>query len=203
MATTVLLPNLMFGCSGTIVRLTIAVAHNYDSGQLEQSAPKIQIWKETESLYKSGPEIPISNSSCVDMTLNEGILQCTLNEAARVSVQPGDILGVEIPPIAADHNGYEILFNASSESTAHIFQQRQPSSTVNLTQNGNSRAGRKAAVLVISSIVIFILILLAVITILVVVIVFQRRQWKKQKQALNNIIDSTSSNLANDGELSL
>ena len=135
MTTTVLLPNLMFGCSGTIVRLTIAVAHNYSSEQREQSAPKIQIWKETQNLYKSGPEIPISNSSCVDMTLNEGILQCTLSEAARISVQPGDVLGVEIPPIAAaDHNGYEILFNASSESTAHIFRQRQPSSTLKLSE---------------------------------------------------------------------
>ena len=135
MATTVLLPNLTFGCNGTIVRLTIAVAHNYyDSKQQKQLAPKIQIWKETQNLYKSGPEIPVSNSSCVDMTLIEGILQCTLSEAARVSVQPGDILGVEIPPIAADHNGYEILFNASSESTAHIFRQNQPSSTVILAE---------------------------------------------------------------------
>ena len=134
MTTTVLLPNLTFGCNGNIVRFTIAVAYNYSLEQLEQSAPKIRIWKETQNLYKSGPEIPISNSSCVDMTLNEGILQCTLSEAARVSVQPGDILGVEIPPIAADHNGYEILFNASSESTAYIFRQNQPSSTVNLSE---------------------------------------------------------------------
>ena len=117
------------------MRLTIAVAQNYSSEQQEQLAPKIQIWKETESLYKLGPEISISNSSCVDLTLNEGILQCTLSEAARVSVQPGDILGVEIPPsTATDHNGYEILFNASSESTTHIFRQRQPCSTVNLSE---------------------------------------------------------------------
>ena len=51
---------------------------------------------------------------------------------------------------------------------------------------------------VISSIVAFIL--LAIITILVVVIVLQQRRWKKQKEALNNIIDSTS---AYNGELSL
>ena len=133
----ILLPNLTFGCNGTIVRFTIAMAHKYNLEQLEQSAPKIQIWKETQNLYKSGPEIPISNSSCVDMTLNEGILQCTLSEVARVSVQPGDILGVEIPPIAADHNGYEILFNASSESTAYIFRQRQPSSTLILSEADN------------------------------------------------------------------
>ena len=136
MATTVLLPNLTFGCNGTIVRLTIAVAYNYSLEQPEQSAPKIQIWKATQNLYKSGPEILVSNSSCVesDMTLNEGILQCTLSEAARVSVQPGDILGVEIPPPAADYNGCEILFNTSSESTAHIFRQNQPSSILNLSE---------------------------------------------------------------------
>ena len=76
-----------------------------------------------------------------------------------------------------------------------------PSTDSTTTQNDNSRAGRKEAV--ISSIVICILILLAVITILVVVIVLQQRRWKKQKQALNNIIDSTYSNSAHNGELSL
>jgi hypothetical protein len=135
--TTVLLPNLTFGCNGTIVRLTIAVADNYSSEECGQSASKIQIWKENQSLYKSGPEILISNSSCVDLTLNEGILQCTLSEAARVSVQPGDILGLEIPPAAAGHNDYEILFKASNEPTAHIFLQDQPSSTVNLSEANN------------------------------------------------------------------
>ena len=112
------------------------MAHNYESGQPEQSAPKVQIWKETQNLYKSvsESEILVSNSSCVDMTLIEGILQCTLSEAARASVQQGDILGVKIPPIAADHNGYQILFNTSSKSTAHIFRQHQPSLTVNLSE---------------------------------------------------------------------
>jgi hypothetical protein len=127
-----LFPNLIFGCSGTIVRLTIAVADNYISEERGESAPKIQIWKENQSLYKSGPEILISNSSCVDLTLNEGILQCTLSEAARVSVQPGDILGLEIPPITVGHNGYKILFKASNEPTAHIFLHHQDEpSTVN------------------------------------------------------------------------
>jgi hypothetical protein len=47
----------------------------------------------------------------------------------------------------------------------------------------------------------FVLILLAVITILVIVIVVQRKRWKKQKQAFNNIVDNTYSNLAHNGEL--
>jgi hypothetical protein len=131
-ATTVLFPNLTFGCNGTIVRLTIAVADNYSLEEWGQSAPKIQIWKENQSIYKSGPEILISNSSCVDLTLNERILQCTLSEAARISVQPGDILGLEIPPITIGHNGYKILFKASNEPTAHIFLHHQDEpSTVN------------------------------------------------------------------------
>lgn len=136
MTTTLLFPHLTFGCNGTIVRLTVAVAADSNS-ERGQSAPKIQIWKENGSLYqKLGPEILILNSSCEDLMLNEGKFQCTLSESARVSVQPGDILGIEIPPV---DNGYKILFiNASSHKTnTRIFLQRLPSSTLNLSEADN------------------------------------------------------------------
>ena len=74
-----------------------------------------------------------------------------------------------------------------------------PSGMCNLPIN-STNIHQKA--LVISSIVVFIILLLTIITILVVIIVFQQRRWKKQKQALNNIINSTYSNSAYNGELS-
>ena len=126
--TTYLFPSLTFGCNGTIVRLTVTVT---DSNGLQ--GPKVQIWREKKGLhYKLSPEILISDLSCEDLRLSEGRFQCTLNEAARVSVQPGDILGLNIPP-DENRDGYGILFTTSTESNAYIFQ-HQLSSTVNLTE---------------------------------------------------------------------
>ena len=131
-----LFPNLTFGCYGTIVRLTVAVAGN-NSGQ---TAPKFQIWRKNEShsgiYYKPGPDIIISDSSCeAGGSMLKG---CTLCEEARISVQPGDILGLMLPPISDD--GYRILFNANGEYETYIFQlQCQLSSTqsVNLSEADN------------------------------------------------------------------
>ena len=129
--TTQLFPNLRFGCNGTIVRLTVAVGVNNG-----QQSPKVQIWRENvihsdRLYYKPGPDILISNSACEDFTLSEGIFQCTLSESARVSVQPGDILGLEIPPTNDDD--YKVLFTTSGGSETNVFQ-RQLSSTVNLSE---------------------------------------------------------------------
>ena len=130
-ATAYLFPNLTFGCTGTIVRLTVAV-----SGNNGLQGSKVQIWREKKGLYyKLCPEILISDSSCEDLRLSGEItilFQCTLSEEARVSVQPGDILGLEIPP-ADNRDGYGILFTTGSESNAYTFQ-HQLSSTVNLTE---------------------------------------------------------------------
>ena len=100
-----------------------------------QQGPKIQIWRENDTssglYYKPGPDILISNSSCEDFTLSEGICRCTLSESARVSVQPGDILGLEIPPTNDDD--YEVLFTTNNGSETYVFQ-RQLSSTVNFSE---------------------------------------------------------------------
>ena len=135
--TTYLFPSLTFGCYGTIVRLTIAVAGN-SSGQ---TAQKFQIWRKNKThsdlYYKPSPDILILNSSCEadDSPLKGKVFQCILHEESRVSVQPGDILGLELRP-TSDHDGYEILFSASSESVTYIFQDPL-SSTVNTSEADN------------------------------------------------------------------
>ena len=140
--TTNLFPNLTFGCYGTIVRLTVAVAGNNYS---EYSALKFQIWRKNEThsgvYYKPGRDIPISNSSCEtdNYSLKGNNFQCTLHEKARVSVQPGDILGLEIPP-TGNQNDYEILFDESQASVNYIFQSPL-SSIVNISE-ANSTVNR-------------------------------------------------------------
>ena len=120
-----LIPGLKFGCSGTIVRLTVAVA--VSGGQQD---PGVQIWREnithSGTYYKSSCDIPImrANPPCdrrrfTRTSKTVQIFECTLNEEARVSVQRGDILGLTLPPTT--NTSLEILFT-SGGPTNHVFQ---------------------------------------------------------------------------------
>ena len=132
--TTHLFPNLTFGCTGTIVSLTVAMA---DGNGKQGYGTKIQIWRENEThsglYYKIGTDIAISDSLCKN-TFDKGTFQCALNETTRVLVQPGDFLGLEIPPTNDDD--YEIIFEKNDGSEAYIFQ-CQLSSTINLSEADN------------------------------------------------------------------
>jgi hypothetical protein len=94
-----LFPNMKFGCFGTVVQVTAAVVD--DRGQ---ESPRIQFWRENDTqsgLYHkiSTSDILVrkSNPPCYRNSLNNGIFQCTLREDLRISVQPGEFLGLEIP----------------------------------------------------------------------------------------------------------
>jgi hypothetical protein len=83
-----------------------------------QQSPKIQIWRPNDTqlqniYYKTGREIPIVNIGSSEVCLrrernNGGVFRCTLNDAYQVSVQPGDILGLELPPEIDDD--FDIIF---------------------------------------------------------------------------------------------
>ena len=128
-----LIPDLKFGCSGSIVRVTAAVA--FRRGRQD---PKIQIWRENKTYsgtyYKSGSDIPIvrSNPPCdrLRYTSASGIFECTLSEETRVLVQPGDILGLTLPP-TTDTN-LEIQF--TSGGPINYVYQHNLSSTVELVE---------------------------------------------------------------------
>ena len=130
-----LIPGLKFGCSGTIVRLTVAVA--ISNGQ---QGPRVQLWREnmthSGTYHKSGSDILIvrMNHPCDRWPLTTSgtvrIFDCALSEEARVSVQPGDILGLALPP-TTDTN-LKILFT-SGGPTNHVFQRQLPS-TIDLAE---------------------------------------------------------------------
>ena len=97
--------------------------------------PKIQIWREngTQSglYHKISPsDIQIRNANfpCYQRSLNNRIFQCTLTEDLRISVQPGDFLGLAIPPINDDD--FEIYFKAGGPT--NLVFQGQLVSTVDL-----------------------------------------------------------------------
>ena len=132
--TTRLFLDLKFGCFGTIVGVTAAVV---DYGRSQD--PKIQVWRENKTqpgLYrKISLDIPLNRSNpgppCNRNSYNtsNGMFQCIFNEDHRISVQPGDFLGLEIPPI--NNDDLEIYFKAGGPT--NLVFQRQLNSTVNLS----------------------------------------------------------------------
>ena len=129
---------MKFGCAGTIVGFTAAV--NDDD---RSKSPKIQIWRENETqpglyhkLRPSDVQIRNTNLECYQRNLNNRIFQCTLTEDFHISVQPGDFLGLEIPPINSDD--FEVYFKAGGPT--NLVFQGQLGSTVNLSTEPRAHA---------------------------------------------------------------
>ena len=130
-----LLFSMSFTCLGTIVGWTVA-------GRMGEGTqyPKLQVWRGNSSqcddcYYKPGQDIPvdIEGSACDIITQTCGqIFQYRLTAANQVPVQPGDILGVELPPL--DDNGFELLFTSVPNTQDHFIFRYQLSSTVQVTR---------------------------------------------------------------------
>ena len=111
-----------FSCNATIVSWTI-------TGSLRQTrflVPKIQIWRENGSLsdvyHKVNPAIVMNRGACFAGQLTRLFTQvflCILNDTARVSVQPGDIVGLELPP--TNDSNFDIHFT-NEGPVNYIFQ---------------------------------------------------------------------------------
>lgn len=122
-----LIPELKFTCEGTITQFVVG-------GTLQPGSqdPMIQVWRESTTMcgtfVKPVPDIPINSSVCDGgaSTISEGKYRCTLKEAFRVPVQPGDILGLEIPPTSEDD--FELHFT-SGGPTNYVFQNQPSTST--------------------------------------------------------------------------
>ena len=131
--TTRLFPELKFGCSGKIVRFSVDVVNRRG-----QQSPKIQIWRPNatqlqNTYYKTGLDVPIVDSGevCLHHERNNGgIFRCTLNDAYRVSVRPGDILGLELPPEI--DNDFDIIF--TDQRTENYVFEGNLASPANLTE---------------------------------------------------------------------
>ena len=134
---TVLIPDMNFTCNQTIVAFTVAAANT----QGDQD-PMIQVWRENSSqphnYYKIGYPIPvkISTAVCADGlpridASNRRLYWCILNKEFQISVEPGDILGIEIPPTEDDD--VDIWFTRGGPPN-YVFDGRL-NSTVDLSEN--------------------------------------------------------------------
>ena len=133
-----LIPEMNFTCNGVIVGYTAALRES--EWNTEQN-PIIQVWRKNSShpgsyLKTSSQGIAISDGAlCVDGLLNEvssEVFHCNLNKTmSQVSVQPGDILGLELPE--GTHDGILAFANVSRGPTNCIFTSQGLSSPTTLS----------------------------------------------------------------------
>ena len=92
----------------------------------------IQIWRESPSqcgtYFKPVADIPVRGNVCDGgaTIISSGVYHCTLKNAFRVPVQPGDILGLELPPTNSDD--YQIHFTSGGPIN-YVFQEQLLSDT--------------------------------------------------------------------------
>ena len=135
---TILIPDMNFTCNGTLAGFTLVGINRRDDGAQD---PKVQIWRENFSepgfYYRIGAEIAVNiseNGACADglPMIPHRTYFCVLTKQFQVLIQPGDILGLELPP--AHDNDFDILFTRGGGPMNYIFHQRI-NSTVQLSEN--------------------------------------------------------------------
>ena len=103
-----------------------------DQRKGEEQDPKIQIWRENDYLLgtyrRTGPSIPIHLPGDISKEVcDDGVIKlekvsrtywCILSEVFKITIQPGDILGLELPSPSDDD--FELFFT-SGGPTNHVF----------------------------------------------------------------------------------
>lgn len=132
-----LLFSMNFTCHGTIVGWTV-------TGERVQSGnqyPELQVWRANSSqgsnyYYKPGQDIPVNpeGSACEIVTKTCGqIFQCRLRADYQVSVQPGDILGVELPNVTI--SGFHLYFISIPGTQDHYIYRQQLQSSIDISSH--------------------------------------------------------------------
>ena len=129
---TVLIPEMMFTCNGTVTGFIVA-----GSQVRGEQDPIIQIWREDLShsnqgvYYNTVAGIAINETVCENgLVVQEGeeasraVFHCDLTRSFQVTVQAGDILGLEIPPQADDD--FFVLFTSSTKAPMNFVFDSQP-----------------------------------------------------------------------------
>ena len=118
---------MKFVCNGTINGYTVAMRRKGG-----QQHPRIQIWRRNEThdpigvYHKVGSGIPIDESfMCIagPTEVVDDVFDCDLLEGSHISVQPGDILGLELPP-ANNDSGVISFANVTKGPTNYVFEQQ-------------------------------------------------------------------------------
>ena len=131
---------MKFVCNGTINGYTVAMRRKGG-----QQHPRIQVWRRNEThnqigvYHKAGSGIPINELfTCIagPTEIVDDVFDCDLLEGSGISVQPGDIFGLELPP-ANNDSGVISFISVTKGPTNYVFEQ-QPDSTTAMLSNSTS-----------------------------------------------------------------
>ena len=135
MIETRLIFSMNFTCSGVIIGWTVS-----GRARVGTQFPKLQVWRANRSqgsdfYFKPGKDIQVDaeGTACETLTKPCGqIFQCRLSNDHQVSVQSGDFLGVELPPL--NDSAFELFFliNRPDLMQNHYVVRQRLSSTVRI-----------------------------------------------------------------------
>jgi hypothetical protein len=134
--TTLLIPEMNFTCTASVVGFIVS-GRNLGNGP----HARVQIWRKSispssGSYYQVG-SVSIHDDACVAMQeVVDDTHWCILQDTIRVSVQSGDILGLELPATDSD----EIFFTNRGPINYIFRNSNQLDSITNLSLNGSSTA---------------------------------------------------------------
>ena len=129
-----LIPEMNFTCRGTTMKVIVAgkPQNGRPPNNMTRRPIKLQIWRlENSTIVEHGRYRRVNN---IDLTpnicrgnMNEirtfggiNVYSCTLKSSAQISVEPGDILGIELPP--KPRANLELYSVTESGLTNYIFE---------------------------------------------------------------------------------
>ena len=132
---TFIIPDMRFICSGIVIGWRVA-GERIPGGNINSA---LIIWRERSTTSEPGTYYDnidrIELGDCAGQRVQTGmnnVYECILNQDGRVSVLPGDIIGIEIPGQA---NGkFRLYFDSSSGPTNYILDSWAPQ-TINLNDS--------------------------------------------------------------------
>ena len=133
-----LIPDIKFTCNSSIVGYTVAMKRKNG-----ERYPMIQIWRAIKThscvYHKIGTGISMDEALCTNRQIETStdVFHCDLNQTVQVSVQFGDILGLELPP---ENDAASSLFFARvvRGPMNYVFSQQQLSSSLDELQLPNN-----------------------------------------------------------------
>ena len=111
-----------FACDGTIVGWRVAGT----VGRGRQY-PKLQVWRLRNASASSQEYFKPGNDISMEGTVSSPPVDCdifehTLDKVSQVTVQSGDILGIELPP--GNDQAFDVLYDLDGEPLTYIYRRR-------------------------------------------------------------------------------
>ena len=132
-----LIPGMNFTCNGKITDVTIGGRGEMLPGKKRNQRIKLRIWKENATepgvYHKSDKAIVLEPSICQSNNSQRYI--CQLSDRMQVSVERGDILGIEVPP--RNRADFELYSVSAPGLTNYIFSGTDLPPMVNLCDRIN------------------------------------------------------------------